>query len=59
MKPFTFKSMLLLQRADEALRLEREKPRPDARLLALLQRKRRALAARVSRSFDSPALTGA
>ena len=59
MKPFTFKSRLLLQRADEALRLERLKRRPDARSLARLRRKRRALLARMSRPFGLLAPAGA
>jgi hypothetical protein len=54
MKPFTFALMLLLQRVDEATRLERLKARPDRSLLAELRGKRRALGTRLRRSLMVP-----
>lgn len=58
MKPFTFALMLLQQRADEALRLERQKARRNPAVLSLLQRKRGNLADRLKRSGVTPVLTG-
>lgn len=58
MKPFTFAQMLLAQRVDEALRLERRRARPDLYLLTLLRRRKRLLSTRLSRSFEPAALAG-
>lgn len=57
MKPFTFSLMLLLQRVDEALRLERQKP-GNAPALDLLRRRRRRIAERLKRPFHAIALSG-
>lgn len=58
MKPFTFSQLLLLQRVDEALRLERQKDTRNLRFLTQLQRRRRLIAERLNRSFATPALAG-
>lgn len=57
MNSFTFSLMLLLQRADEALRRERLNAVPDRQLLGRLDRQRRRIAARLRRSF-TPIATG-
>lgn len=51
MKPFTFSMMLLLQRADEALRLERQKSAGNPRVLMLLRRRKDRLVQRLTRSL--------
>jgi hypothetical protein len=51
MQPFTFALMLLAQRADDALRLERLRSRPDSHRIALLRRRKRWLGSRVRRSL--------
>ena len=56
MKPFTFSLMLLQQRADEGLRLERQKAARDPIVLALLRRRKRLITDRLKRSLVSPAL---
>jgi hypothetical protein len=58
MNPFTFAAMLLLQRADEALRLERLRSWPNPHLLALLQRQKERLHARLRRSCGACSLAG-
>lgn len=58
MKPITFALMLLAQRADEALRIERQRPRPNAHLLTLLRMRKRRLGARLARSLASVAPVG-
>jgi hypothetical protein len=58
MKTFTFSLMLLQQRADEALSLERTKGGPDLLLLARLKRRKRLIVERLKRSFSRPALSG-
>ena len=51
MKPFTFAQLLLAQRVDEALRLERLRPQPSLVALTGLQRRRRVLRSRLQRSL--------
>jgi hypothetical protein len=51
MKPFTFALLLLAQRVDEALRLERLRPQPSLVALTGLQRRRRVLRSRLQRSL--------
>ena len=58
MKPFTFTLLLLVQRADEALRLERQRGRPDPYLLTLLRRRKRRIGARLARSLGTVAPAG-
>ena len=58
MKPFTFALMLLAQRVDEALRLERQRARPDLYLLTLLRRRKRRLSSRLNRSLEPAMLAG-
>jgi hypothetical protein len=58
MTPLTFAALLLLQRADEALRLQRLSSRPNPLRLALLQRQKRSLSERLQRSLGSHHLTG-
>ena len=59
MKPIVFSIMQLLQRADDALRLERGRDRPDRLKLIWLKRRRRLLAARLRRSFGDAQMAGA
>ncbi len=58
MRPFTFLSMLMQQRIDDALRLERTKSAHDPRRLALLRRRRAQLGRRLSRALLTPAPVG-
>jgi hypothetical protein len=58
-KPITFSILQLLQRADDALRLERARARPDRLKLIWLKRRRHQLAARLRRSFGASMLAGA
>ena len=58
MTPFTFAVMLLTQRTDEALRLERQKTRPNTHLLTLLRRQKRRLGSRLSRSLAAAVPAG-
>jgi hypothetical protein len=58
MKPFTFALMLLAQRVDEALRLERQRARPNQYLLTFLRLRKRRLSSRLSRSLEPAALAG-
>ena len=58
MKPITFALLLLAQRADETMRLERQQPRPNAYLLTLLRMRKRRLGARLARSLASVAAVG-
>jgi hypothetical protein len=51
MKPITFALLLLAQRTDAALRLERQRARPDSDLLTLLRLRKRRLGARLVRSL--------
>jgi hypothetical protein len=51
MKPFTFALLLLAQRVDEALTLERLRPKPSLVTLTGLQRRRQALRSRLQRSL--------
>ncbi len=51
MKPFTYTLMVLLQRADEALRLERLKSRPRKDLLMQLALRKARLSSRLRRSL--------
>lgn len=59
MKLFTFSVLQQLQRADDALQLERGRVRPDRLKLLWLKRRRRQLAARLRRSLGGPLLAGA
>lgn len=52
MKSFTFSLMLLQQRVDEALRLERHKAARDPLLLWQLGHRKRLIADRLRRSLD-------
>lgn len=52
MKPFTYILMVLLQRADDALRLERLKARPRPELLVGLSLRKARLASRLRRSLN-------
>ena len=54
MNPFTFAAMLLLQRADDALKLEQLRSRPDPYLLTLLERQKTRLRSRLRRSLGTP-----
>lgn len=56
MNPLTFALMLLLQRADEALRLERQRTVPDITAVSRLTRRRTQLARRLRRSRPAQAL---
>jgi hypothetical protein len=58
MKPFTFSVMLLLQRVDQALGLERDKAVRDPAILARLSQKKRQLATRLKRLLPASALAG-
>ena len=58
MRPFTFALMLLAQRVDEALRLERLRSQPNPFLLGLLQQHKLRLRWRLRRSRRRPALPG-
>lgn len=58
MNSFTFTVMLLQQRVDEALRLERQKAARNPLVLMLLRRKERLLRDRLKRSLVKPALAG-
>lgn len=58
MRYFTFNAMLLLQRVDDALRLERMKLRPDTTVVARLRRRKSRLAARLARPLGGMALAG-
>lgn len=51
MRPFTFSVLHLLQKADDALRLERTKARANPLTLAVLAMRRRRLSARLARSL--------
>ena len=51
MKHFTFSLMLLQQRVDERLRLERQKGASNALVLTLLRRRKRLIAERLKRSL--------
>jgi hypothetical protein len=53
MNPFTFALMLLAQRADEALRLERLRAQPDPLRLVGLQRRKHRLRLRLRRALVS------
>lgn len=59
MKPFTFSLMLLLQRVDEALSLERQKSVRDPLVVARLRRGRWLVGKRLQRSLLNPAIAGA
>ena len=50
--------MLLLQRVDEALRLERQKNARDPLVVARLRRGRRLVGQRLKRSLLNPAMAG-
>jgi len=58
MKIFTFLTMQLLQRADEALMIERGSRQPDRLKLIWLKRRRKQLAQRLRRSLAAPLLAG-
>ena len=58
MRFFIFNAMLLLQRVDAALRLERIKLRPDTTVVARLRRRKSRLAARLARPLGAMALAG-
>lgn len=58
MNSFTFAAMLLLQRADEALRLEWLRARPNPYNLTLLQRQKQRLRSRLRRSLGTFGLLG-
>jgi hypothetical protein len=58
MRPFTFSLMLLLQRADEALRAERQRSVRTTSRINLLLRRRSRLADRLRRSFPTPLAGG-
>lgn len=58
MRYFTFNAMLLLQRVDDALHLERMKLRPDTTVVARLHRRKSQLAARLARPLGGIALAG-
>jgi len=49
MTPFAFTVMLLAQRADEALRLERQRQHPDPRSITMLRTRKQRLSARLRR----------
>ena len=51
MKHFTFSLMLLQQRVDERLRVERQKGASNALVLTLLRRRKRLIAERLKRSL--------
>ncbi len=51
MKPFTFASLLLLQRADNALKLETSRTLPRKDILAMLRRRKTRLIGRLRRSL--------
>lgn len=53
MKPITFALLLLAQRTDAALRLERQRARPNSDLLTLLRLRKRRLGTRLVRSLAS------
>ncbi len=53
MKPITFALMLLAQRVDAALRLERQRARPNPDLLMNLHLRKRRLGARLIQSVIS------
>lgn len=59
MRPFTFNLMLLLQRVDEALRLERGKARPDRGAVTRLRRRKRLIGGRLRRSLRPALPSGA
>ncbi len=50
MKPFTFASLLLLQRADDALKLETSRTLPRMDILTELRRRKSRLIERLRRS---------
>jgi hypothetical protein len=58
MNPLAFAALLLLQRADEALRQQQLSLQPDPYLFALLQRQKRRLCARLQRSPENHGLVG-
>ena len=58
MKPFKFALLLLLQQADDRLRLERLRQRPDPGRLGELRRKKRLIAARLRRAPAQPLAAG-
>ena len=58
MNPVKFAAMLLLQRVDAALRLERLKPRPDPYDIILLHRQKRRLCSRLRLSPTACGLAG-
>lgn len=58
MNPITFATLLLLQRADEALRLNQLSLWPDPYRFTLLQRRKRRLRARLQRARASHSLMG-
>jgi hypothetical protein len=51
MKPFAYALMLLAQRVDDALRLERLRSCPDPYLIVLLRRRKRQLGMRLRRTL--------
>jgi len=53
MKSFTFTSMLLRQRVDQQLGIERGKREPRPIILALLRDKQRQVSARLRRSLSA------
>ncbi|PSJ39721.1 hypothetical protein [Allosphingosinicella deserti] len=53
MKHFTFSLMLLQQRVDERLRLERQKGASNALVLTLLRQRKKRLAERLKRSLGT------
>ncbi|MBU0556593.1 MAG: hypothetical protein KKD64_10585 [Alphaproteobacteria bacterium] len=59
MNVFTFNLMILLQRVDDALSIERRKSRPNGDLVARLRARRDALMGRLRRSWAGPVVLGA
>lgn len=58
MKPFTFSVLLLLQRIDDALRIERQKAAGNPGILAALRRRKQRVVARLNRALPVSALAG-
>lgn len=58
MKPFTFILLLLAQRVDDQLRMERLRSAPDPRRIERLLQRREQLNARLRRSIARPAWNG-
>jgi hypothetical protein len=58
MTPFTFIVMLLAQRADEALRLEKQRQRPDPCSMATLRTRKQRLSARLCRRLPAAVPAG-